>query len=342
MRGTRLPIAVLAAGITAIAPAAAQQVWDGARPDADAPFGVAMDRLGEKGQLTLGYRYVRLTQREYRVDDQPVATDTVLLTYPEAADRRVRETHEFLLRFAPSDRLTLSATVPLHSYETDNRTDAGGDFVTTASGMGDVSADVLYRALAWNRQQLLLTARATLPTGAIDVSDATPAGGATTLLPYPMQLGAGSADFRPGVAYLGQNNSASWGLQFQMTLRMGDNDRGYHWGNGGMLTAWLAGRWADWISSSMRVEFRRSQVIQGEDAGLDPSVTPEADRLNQGGTQADGMLGTNVRIPGGFLRGTRIGVELTLPMYMSLHGPQLRDRGTVTVGARYGFRLFGN
>jgi hypothetical protein len=157
-----------------------------------------------------------------------------------------------------------------------------------------------------------------------------------------MQLGGGSADFRPGLTYLGQNNSVSWGAQFQMTLRLGDNDRGYHWGNGGMFTVWLAGRWADWISSSMRVEFRRHQVIQGADADLDPAVTPEADPLNHGGTQADGMLGTNVRIPGGFLRGTSIGVELTLPMYLSLHGPQLRDRGSVTIGARYGFRLFGN
>jgi hypothetical protein len=88
----------------------------------------------------------------------------------------------------------------------------------------------------------------------------------------------------------------------------------------------------------MRVEFRRSARIQGEDAGLDPAVTPEADRLNHGGTQVDGLIGTNVRIPGG----VRIGVEATLPMYLSLYGPQLRDRSIVTVGARYGFRLFGN
>jgi len=342
MRGTRLPIAVAVASIAATAPLAAQDLWDGTRPDADAPFGVAVDRLAQRGQLTLGYRYVRVTQREYRVEDQPVTTDSVLLTYPEAADRRTRETHELLLRFAPSDRLTFSATVPLHAFETDNRTDAGGTFGTSTSGMGDLSVDALYRVLAWNRQQLLVLARASVPTGAIDVTDATPAGGATTLLPYPMQPGTGSLDLRPGLAYLGQNNSVSWGLQFQMTFRTGDNDRGYRWGDGGLFTTWLSGRWADWISSSMRVEFRSYQRIQGEDAGLDPTVTPEADRLNHGGTQVDGMIGTNVRIPGGFLRGTSIGVELTLPMYVALNGPQLRDRGTVTVGARYGFRLLGN
>lgn len=345
MRGTRFPFVALvaaAAGLAAADPAAAQQQWDGSRPDADAPFGVAVDRLGEKGRLTLGYRYLRATQRAYRVLDHPMETDTVLLSYPEAADRRTRETHEFLIRFAPADRVTLSATIPLHSYETENRTDVGGTFVTSASGMGDVSADVLYRALAWNRQQLLVIARATVPTGAIDATDATPAGGATTLLPYPMQTGAGSAAFQPGVAYLGQNNSISWGAQVQLTLRLGDNDHSYRWGNGGMLTAWLAGRWTDWISSSMRVEFRRSHFIHGADPGLDPAITPEADPLLQGGTQADGMLGTNVRIPGGFLRGASIGVEGTLPMYLSLNGPQLRDRGAVTVGVRYGFRLLGN
>ena len=340
MRGTTIALAVL--GLTATAPLAAQQAWDGTRPDADAPYGVAADRLAERGHLTLGYRYVRAYQRAYRVEDHPVTTDSVLLTYPEAADQRTRQTHEFLLRFAASDRLSVSATVPVHSFEADNRTAAGGTFVTAASGMGDVSVDAAFRALAWNRQQLLLLARATLPTGAIDVTDATPAGGAATLLPYPMQLGAGSADLRPGITYLGQNNSVSWGAQFQMTLRLGDNDRGYHWGNGGMFTAWLAGRWADWISSSMRVEFRRFARIQGEDAGLDPAVTPEADRLNHGGTQVDGMIGTHVRVPGGFLGGARIGVEATLPMYVSLYGPQLRDRSIVTVGARYGFRLFGN
>ncbi len=342
MRRRRLPIAVAVASIAATSSLAAQQTWDGARPDADAPWGVAVDRLADRGQLTLGYRYVRVWQREYRVEDHPVTTDSVLLTYPEAADTRTRQTHEFLLRFAPSDRLSFSATVPVHSFETDSRTDAGGTFATSSSGMGDVSVDALFRALAWDRQQLLVLARATLPTGAIDATDATPAGGATTVLPYPMQLGAGSADLRPGITYLGQNNSVSWGAQFQMTLRLGDNDRGYHWGNGGLFTSWLARRWTDWISSSMRVEFRRFARIQGEDAGLDPAVTPENDRLNHGGTQVDGMIGTNVRIPGGFLGGTRIGVEATLPMYVSLYGPQLRDRSTVTVGARYGFRLFGN
>ncbi len=74
---------------------------------------------------------------------------------------------------------------------------------------------------------------------------------------------------------------------------------------------------------------------------MDPAVTPDADPLFHGGTQADGVVGTNIRIPGGFLRGARLGVEFTLPMYMSLNGPQLRDRGVVTVGVRYGFRLLG-
>lgn len=339
-----LRVPVLLAFVTLLAPprAGAQEPWNPARPDSDAPFGVTADRLVEKGHLVVGYRFTRATLRGYRVEDHPVETDSVLLSYPEAADRRTRETHEFSVRVAPSRRLTLSATVPLMSLETEHKTAGGQPFATSASGLGDVSADVLFEALGWSRQQLLLLFRASLPTGAIDVTDATPAGGAATLLPYPMQLGTGTVDLRPGVAYVGQNNSASWGVQLQMMFRLGDNDRGYHWGNGGMLTAWLAGRWADWISSSMRVEFRRSQTIQGADAGMDAAVTPEADPLLQGGTQADGMLGTNIRIPGGFLGGTRIGVEFTLPMYVSLHGPQLRDRGVVTVGARYGFRLFGN
>ena len=177
MRGTRLTIALAVLGLTTTASLAAQQAWDGTRPDADAPYGVAVDRLAERGQLTLGYRYILAYQRAYRVEDHPVTTDSVLLTYPEAADQRTRQTHEFLLRFAPSDRLSFSATVPVHSFESDNRTDAGGTFVTAASGMGDVSVDAAFRALAWNRQQLLLLARATLPTGAIDVTERRPRAG---------------------------------------------------------------------------------------------------------------------------------------------------------------------
>jgi len=338
---SRVAVLLACAGLATRFPAAAQGPWAPDRPDADAPLGVAMGRLVEAGHLTIGYRYARVTMRGYRVEDHPVETDSVLLAYPEAADRRTRETHEFAVQLAPSRRLSLAATVPLHSYETTSRTAGGATFVTAASGVGDVTADVMWEAVGWTGQQLVLLARASLPTGAIDAADATPAGGPSTLLPYPMQLGSGTVDLRPGIAYLGQNPSISWGVQLQMLMHLGDNDRGYHWGNGGMLTAWLAGRWTDWISSSMRVEFRRSQVIQGADGGMDPAVTPEADPLFHGGTQVDGLVGTNVRIPGGFLRGTRVAVELTLPMYLSLNGPQLRDRGVVTVGVRYGFRLLG-
>jgi len=338
---SRIAILIACAGPVMLLPAAAQTPWNPDRPDADAPLGVAMGRLVEAGHLTVGYRYRRVTMRAYRIDDEPVETDSVLLSYPEAADRRTRETHEFALQLAPSRRLSLAATVPLHSYETTSRTAGGGTFVTAASGIGDVTADVMWEAVGWTGQQLVLLARASLPTGAIDATDATPAGGSTTVLPYPMQLGSGTVDVRPGIAYLGQNSSVSWGVQFQMLVHLGDNDRGYHWGNGGLLTAWLAGRWADWISSSMRVEFRRSSAIHGADSAMDPAVTPDADPLFHGGTQADGVVGTNIRIPGGFLRGARLGVEFTLPMYMSLNGPQLRDRGVVTVGVRYGFRLLG-
>ena len=45
MRGNPIPFAVLIAGLAATAPAAAQDSWDGTRPDADAPYGVAVDRL---------------------------------------------------------------------------------------------------------------------------------------------------------------------------------------------------------------------------------------------------------------------------------------------------------
>ena len=124
-------------------------------------------------------------------------------------------------------------------------------------------------------------ALANLPTGSITEKDSMPHGhdGAPMQMrmEYPMQLGSGTYDLKPGLTYTGQGERWSWGAQGIATIRTGENDEGYTLGNRTDLTGWVAYGWTPAVSTSLRLAAASWGNIDGQDKQVSPTMSPAAD-----------------------------------------------------------------
>ena len=238
--------------------------------------------------------------------------------------------------YAPTDDLTLMAMLPYVTKEMDHLTRMGVEFTTNSEGIGDVGLGGLYTVLDRNRKRVHLNLGFSIPTGSIEERDTTPAG-PDQILPYPMQIGSGTFDLRPGVTYLGQSGRWSWGSQASGIIRLGENGNGYRQGHQFALTGWGARSWNNWFSTSLRLNGRTWGDYSGQDDRLNPAMIPTADPDRRAGTQIDVGLGLNFYVPEGGAQGLRLATEFNLPIFRSLSGPQLETDFSATAGVQYAF-----
>jgi Putative MetA-pathway of phenol degradation len=340
MRTNRILATALVVAFLAPAVASAQERWTSGRPDGHAPIGVMADHTHEAGEVMLSYRFMTMLMDGNRDGTASLTTDEVLADYMVTPVEMPMRMHMIGAMFAPSDRITLMGMVPFRSSDMDHVTRAGGAFTTDASGVGDVSAAAMVVLFDASRQKVHANLGVSIPTGSIDEADVTPAsGGQEVRLPYPMQVGSGTWDVRPGLTYLGQTDRTSWGAQAMATIRTGENEHGYKLGNRYMGTAWGGYRLSDWLSASLRAEATSWGDVEGADGALNPALVPTADPDLRAGTRVDALAGINFEIAEGALHGNRIAVELGLPVYQSLDGPQLETDWSVVIGWQYAFAL---
>lgn len=315
---------------------AAENQWSSGRPDGHAPLGVMGDHVHGKGEWMLSYRYMFMSMDGNRDGTENLSTNDVLEDFMVSPEDMTMEMHMLGVMYAPSDNLTLMGMLPFVSKEMDHVTRMGTNFTTNSSGLGDIKFTGLYQILNQNRQAVHLNLGFSLPTGSIDERDDTPAGD-DVILPYPMQIGSGTVDLRPGVTYLGQSDNWSWGAQANTVLRLGENNRGYTVGNRYQLTGWTARKLNDNVSLSLRLDGETWEDYDGADPALNPAVIPTADPDLRGGTRLDVGVGLNTYFPDSFLPGGRLAAEFEFPVYQSLDGPQLETDWQFTVGVQSAF-----
>ena len=323
---------------------AQESAWISGRPDGHAPIGVMGDHTHGKGEFMLSYRYMRMDMEGMRNGTDEVSPQEVIS--PEGFNYRVSPTsmpmdmHMFGAMYAPSDALTLMLMVPVLDNSMDHLTRMGANFSTESSGLGDIKISGLYKFFDKNRQRIHANLGVSLPTGDIDVKGVTPASAPNeTQLPYPMQIGTGTPNVFPGITYLGQSDQGSWGVQVLGTLRIGENDREYRFGNQLDATSWIAYKPQDWVSTSIRLRALFIGEIEGNDPTYEgpvnmrmvPTVFPE----NFGGTQVFGGGGINFFIPTGPLKNIRVATEVEIPLIRELNGVQLETDFVFTLGIQY-------
>ncbi len=169
------------------------------------------------------------------------------------------------------------------------------------------------------------------PTGDTGKRSDTPAG-ENQKLPYPMQLGSGTYD--PILAFTWVRKYSEWsmGLQSDCTLRFGENDEDYKLGNEYGVTVWVARNLNEQASLSFRVDAELREKIKGRDKELNPNMVPTARADLSSMRTVNGLVGLNLYKSKGLFAGNRLAVEIGLPLYQDLDGPQLRSDYGFTIG----------
>ena len=168
-----------------------------------------------------------------------------------------------------------------------------------------------------------------LPTGSIDETDGQP-----VRLPYPMQLGSGSYDLHLGSTFNRSIRGSTLGGQLSTVLRLGKNKHGYALGNTYAVQGWYAYFLSDSLSVSLRSKLAGWGDIRGRDSDLNPAMVPSAE-TDRAGSQLDLGLGVAYSFVTGQFKGSRLGLELTGPVYQRFDSVQLASNWGVTLGWQY-------
>lgn len=307
-----------------------------------APIGVMGDHLHKTGEWMFSYRYMHMEMEGNLDGNDSVSSAEITGTmmspgpYMVAPLEMNMEMHMLGAMYAPNDAVTFLAMLPLVNKEMDLITRMGAEFTTKTSGLGDVKVGALLNAFssADRRHRIHINLGLSLPTGSIDERDDTPAM-ANAKLPYGMQLGSGSFDLRPGLTYQAYSANYNWGAQALATIRTDNNDNGYRLGNRYEANVWIARSWMSSLSSSLRLSHTSWGNIKGSDPDLNPMMVPTADTNAQGGERSDLAIGVNYLFEQGALKGQRLALEYSVPVYQELDGPQMEMQKSITLGWQY-------
>jgi hypothetical protein len=307
------------------------------------PFGIM---TGEAGKWMVGYQFAHEKMDGSLVGTDDISVSQILKRFPNAPTDMTMDMHMWMVMYAPTERLTLSAMIPYFRKEMNMVDVDGNHFVMRGNGIGDLELrpEYLIFQTADKRHQLLLNGGIGVPTGSIDEEmDG-------FRVDYCMQPGSGTVSLLPGLTYLGQTSTWSWGADFKATVRLGRNDHDYRFGNRYESRAWVTRQLTSWLTISTGLNGAISETIQGADPGLDPMMEQTTDPNLQGGKRLDASFGLTF-CPGmacchcpqccsaapTFLDGQQLFVEGRLPIIQSLDGPQLQNSWSINVGWQWMF-----
>ena len=190
-----------------------------------APIGVMADHRHKKGEWMVSYRYMYMDMSGNRIGEDGVSPEEIVTTVanpfanPPMMPPTLRvvptdmpmQMHMLGGMYGLTDRVTLMAMGMYIDQEMDHITFQGpagttrlGEFTTETAGIGDttVGAIIGLDDGSYEHRQINLGLALSLPTGSITQTDQilTPMGTTPTpRLPYPMQLGSGTFDFKPSL-----------------------------------------------------------------------------------------------------------------------------------------------
>ena len=170
------------------------------------------------GQRMLGYEFMFMDMDGHLSGTRDVSESEILKHFDSASTGMTVEEHMLEVMYAPTSELTLMAMLPIKHIEMDMVLRDGFRFTERSEGIGDLQILALYTLLGsvTKGHRLILNAGMSFPTGSIDEKNTIM--GDTFQLEYPMQLGSGTYDLRPGLTYLGESKKWAWGAQLGIGL----------------------------------------------------------------------------------------------------------------------------
>ena len=326
-----------------------------AAPEAHAPIMVMGDHRHKAGEFMVSLRQMSM-KMSGNIKGMNELSDTQVLAeaneYGMPANLRVVPQNMDMdmtmlgAMYAPSDKVTLLAMVMQIDNEMTLTTYQGmmgatvlGQFTTKSSGMGDSVIGALIdggdtKNGAWHYGLAL-----SLPTGALDKTAQllTPMNmRPVRRMPYPMQLGSGSYDFKPSLTYNGDWRGWRVGAQANAVVRLNDNDEGYRLGNKFEIQGWAMKNLRPWASASLRLDASHQDGLNGRDNDIALPV-PTAQTRSHGGVYANLSVGLNLIGQSGAIAGHRLALEWVHPVHQDANGVQMQRDDTLMLGWQKAF-----
>jgi hypothetical protein len=304
------------------------------------PVNVLSAHTHQKGEIMFGYHYMNMNMVGNLNGTRRVSIPEVLANYPVAHTDMRMEMHMFELMYAPSIRSTLMLMLPYKQNLMFHVNRAGVRFPTASAGVGDL--ELLGNYIVWGNprhggHRLLVNAGVSFPTGGIHRRFRTPTN-PSAKLEYMMQLGSGTFDLMPGLTYLGERGNWAWGAQAMGRIRLDKNENQYALGDTLRVSLWGYYKATDSFSPSLRFEYNDWGNVRGADPELNPTANPAFDASLQRGSRLDLFVGLNLYTPRGPLKGHRFSLEMGVPIYQSLAGPNLGADFQWMLGWSYTYR----
>lgn len=286
------------------------------RPDSHAPIGVMGDHMHKTGEWMMSYRlmYMKmdgLLQGDKTLSDADYLSNTSFMVRP---DKMKMQMHMLGLMYAPTDNITLMASIPY----SDNRMDlsmsgSAMSFNTQSSAWGDIKLGGLVKLpyTSSSNHNTHLNLVFTLPTSSTSERDDTPMM-ANALLPYAMQAGFHAWQVESGITYSGHQQAGrfSWGVQLLWKTTLEQNDHGYKPGDQTTINSWLAYFLAKNVSVSIRLNHIDRNEIDGADLRLNPMMISTAVANNYAMKKTSLLLGVNYLFTNATLKGHRLALEI--------------------------------
>lgn len=318
----------------------------GPEPHAMAPIGIMGGHVHSKGHLMASYRYMMMNMKGMSSSGTNLSSEEVLTSSMMAPTSMTMQMHMLGLMYSPHDRITLMA---MSSYRTntmgmdseanhelgmsDDHSDLGMNqpMELTQSymknqGLGDTKFSALIRLNKNEKHCLHSITGLRFPTGNIDAGNKM-----HPILPYGMQNGTGSIGAILGVNYSWLMPKFLVGAQALSASPLHKNNRGYMSSVTHDVSFWVARKWADWMSSSLRLHTHYQSEIRGSDALINPMMSPASNGANESLYFTNAILGVNLKP----INHWRIAIEAGLPIYQMNKGVHLNEGVTLTAGFQF-------
>ncbi|MBB82788.1 MAG: hypothetical protein CL931_03140 [Deltaproteobacteria bacterium] len=289
------------------------------------PMGARFVETLEGDRIRLGYSFERIRMAGLRSGDDHWTPDQARAFGFSETPRSLESTlHTLSVAYAAHPRVTLVLEVPFVQNEYERFDLVSGRRQHQAEGVGDVGFAVVVPFIRKGFESSQVHIGLDVPTGSIRRSaEGRP-------LPYAAQPGNGSVDLEWGWTYKGELDRVSWGGQVTGRHPVGRSGRDWREGSRFSGRLWGVVRVLGGLSASLRAEWEKMNEIDGFDRNLQPPVDPSEDPELQDGVLLALAPGLSMEMPA--LAGQRFGVEIGIPVYQDLDGPQLERDWTFRAG----------
>ena len=302
------------------------------------PIGVRFGQPLEGPKFRVHYSFERVQKQGLMISDENISPSEIFDNVPPSPvyARSPRSfsltTHTFQLAYAAHSRATLVVEVPFLQKELESVANAAGRprSEVQTEGVGDVVFALVVPFIKKGNESSHVHISIDVPTGSIR------RGGDDLRLPLDLQIGNGTVDLAWGWTYRGHANRFSWGGQVVGNHPVGRNGLDYREGSRFEVSLWTAALLWKGLSASVRMDWQKQNNTRvrrrvTNASIVDPSDNPRA----RGGTRYTVSPGLSLELPK--LRHQRLSVEVGIPFYQELDGPQLEQDWSVKAGWQWEF-----